>query len=324
MVRSTLIPATVALLLLGAPAASAAPVDDAARELRSAAVWLDPAAGRQLDVAAVTAAIGGRPIKIAVLPAGPGVAEVSALPRKLAVDLPGQTIAVIAGRYFYAGSEVLCDGEAGRAASGSIAANEVALDADDNSDLTEALTDFVAAVAAAPTCEGQAGRGDRYASSPGSAVEDDTATVLPLVAAGIGAAALACLLWVLLARRRARAGALSLRAETRALVDRLATEADQTTAGTEADPAETSGTSAPPGATGPGSEAAGALGEARALLLGATTDAQFAAARRAAVRGLRAARDARVAAGGPAGAEIPPLEAEPDGAGSRVPAETDA
>ncbi|MGQ0839953.1 hypothetical protein [Actinokineospora sp.] len=304
MVRSTVFPAAAAVLLLAAPAASAAPIDDAALGLRSAAVWLDPAAGRQLDIAALTQAIGGEPIKIAILPAGPSVSEVSVLPRKLAADLPGNTIAVIAGRYFYAGSAVLCDGEAGRAASGAINANETVLDSDENSDLTKALTDFVTTLRAAPKCEGQPGRGDRYADSPdgGEATGvDDTASVLPFVAGGVGLGALAVGVWIALARRRSRASAESVREQAHALVARLGGEV----AGLPPDqPA-----------------AAGKHGEADALLLSATTDVQFAAVRRAAIEGLTAAREARVALGLPAGAEIPPLPAEPDDPNARVPAD---
>jgi hypothetical protein len=67
----------------------------------------------------------------------------------------------------------------------------------------------------------------------------------------------------------------------------------------------------PPDVTGQAAgarmEAAGEHGEAEAILLGATTDAQFAAARRAAIKGLHAAREARVALGLNAGAAIPEL-----------------
>ncbi|WP_285506071.1 hypothetical protein [Actinokineospora sp. NBRC 105648] len=232
---------------------TAAPVDDAVARLRDRAVWLDPAAGRQLDVAAVEAAIGDRPIKIAVLPAGPGVGEVSALPRRLAADLPGQTIAVVAGRYFYAGSQVLCAGAAGLAASGAIAANKSTLDTGGNSDLTRALTDFVSAVKAAPTCAAATARD-----------QDDTANVLPWVALGLGAGVLAGAAWVGLSRRRAKASARATRDEARELVERLGRETD--------DPAR--------------------YAEAEALLRGATTNAQFAAARQAASAGLPTPTDA--------------------------------
>ncbi|HVK20337.1 MAG TPA: hypothetical protein VM677_03145 [Actinokineospora sp.] len=302
MVR--LFPAVVALMLLTAPLASAAPVDDAARELRSAAVWLDPAAKRKLDVPALVKAIGGAPIKIAILPAGPPVSEVSGLPRQLAASLPGQTIAVIAGRYFYAGSEVLCDGEAGKAASGAIAANETFLDSNESSDLTKALTDFVTAVKAAPTCEGTAGRGDRYGAGPGAtdvAGADDTMAVLPWVLGGIGALIAGLTIWVTLTRGRTRGRARALRDDTRALVDRLAAEVAELP---ETHPA-----------------AAHKHGEAAALLLSATTDVQFDSVRRAAVGGLVAARAARVELGLPAGAEIPDTDHEPLSGPSRVTAD---
>ncbi|CRK60742.1 hypothetical protein [Alloactinosynnema sp. L-07] len=302
MVR--LFPAVAALMLLTAPLASAAPIDDAARELRTVAVWLDPAAKRTLDVAALTSAIGDAPIKIAILPAGPAVSEVSGLPRQLAVSLPGQTIAVIAGRYFYAGSEVLCDGEAGKAASGAINANETFLDANESSDLTKALTDFVTAVKAAPKCEGTAGRGDRYGATPATtdvAGVDDTTTVLPFVLGGVGLLVAGLAVWVTLTRGRARGRAQALRTDARALVDRLGAEV----------------TDLPESHPG----AARKHGEAAALLLGATTDVQFDAVRRTAVDGLVAARAARVELGLPAGAEIPELDHEPLSGPSRVTAD---
>ena len=57
------------VLLAGAPAALADAVDDAVTGLRSAPVYVTPGVDSpRLDEAAVRAAIGDRPIKIAVLP----------------------------------------------------------------------------------------------------------------------------------------------------------------------------------------------------------------------------------------------------------------
>src|SRR5207302_11077833 len=98
----------------------------------TASVYLDPGSNRNLNVAAVRSAIGSAPIKIAVLPRIESVNQVAVLPRTLAGQLPGNTIGVISGRYFYAGSEVVCKGAAGEAAAKAIKANEAALDANNS------------------------------------------------------------------------------------------------------------------------------------------------------------------------------------------------
>ena len=303
--------AALGVLLLTTPAASADPVQDAVVGLRDAPVYLDPAAQRQLDVGAVRAAIGTEPIKIAVLPAGPGTDEVRTWPREIARELPGNTIAVISGRYFYAGSEVLCSGLAGQAATNAIAKHNADLDAEANSDLTAALTDFVAEVEAAPRCTnaGGAGRGDRYADSPGGGEAfptDDTATVLPWVLAGLAIGVLAVGTWVLLARRRARDRVRHRRVEAGELVARLGAEV------AELPPEGAQRADGP--ARQAAADAAGKYGEAQALLGGATTDVQYAAVRHAAIAGLTAAAAARRLLGrtGPDGrgpaAPIPPFD----------------
>lgn len=293
--------AVMVLAVLASPVAWAAPVDDAVAGLRDSAVFVHPQANRQVDVAALERAIGDAPIKIAVLPKKSPtedypVSEIRTWPRLVSEQLPGYTVATVSGRRFYAGSEVLCGGLAGQAASRAIYANESELDADENSDLTGMLTDFVAEVKAAQPCEGEpANRGDRYADEPGggdtgeAAVVDDTATVLPWV---IGAAALVLLAvggWVLLTRRAAAKRAATDRAEARALVERLGAELADLPDG----PAT--------------ADAAGKHGEASTLLAGATTDVQFAAARHAAIEGLTAAGEARLAAGLGPGQPVPPF-----------------
>jgi hypothetical protein len=283
LINYALLPVVLGGLLLGAPAATpaqpVAPVDKAAAALRTDSVYLDPASNRNLDLAAVRKAIGGAPIKIAVLPRVESVSQVAVLPRTLAGELPGNTIGVISGRYFYAGSEVVCKGTAGDAAAKAIKANEAALDAnnsaDSPSDITKPLTDFVAAIKAAPACPEVGGRGDRYADEPGgggalAAGPDDTASVLPWVLTGIGVGVLAVGTFVLLTRRRTKGSAVARRDEAIALVHRLGEElAEQ-----------------PGDATH--EEATARHGEAEAILVGATTEAQFAAAREAATKGLKA------------------------------------
>lgn len=309
LVNLSVLPAVLGALLMSAPA-SAGPVEDAAAALRADSVYVDPASNRNLDVAALRNAIGAEPIKIAVIPRIESVSQVAVLPRRLAVDLPGNTIAVISGRYFYAGSEVICKGQAGQAAAKAIDANEAALDANDSadspSDITKPLTDFVAAIKAAPRCPEEAARGDRYADDAGggvaSAGTDDTSTVLPWVLTGIAAGVLLIGGFALLTRRRTRSTAAARREQAHALLHRLGLELEDL----------------PGGVTGPAGsarqEAAGRHGEAEAIITGATTDAQFAAARRAAIQGLMAAREARTALGRAAGPAIPDLEpgSEPD------------
>lgn len=281
---------TVALggLLLGAPAAAVAgPVEKAAAALRTDSVYLDPGSNRNVELDAVRQAIGSAPIKIAILPRIESVNQVAVLPRTLAASLPGNTIAVISGRYFYAGSEVVCTGSAGQAAATAIKSNEAALDANDSadspSDLTKPLTDFVTAIKAAPVCPEVAGRGDRYADSPGggeiAAGPDDTASVLPWVLTGIGAGVVLIGAVVLLTRRRTRVSSVAHRDEATALVQRLADELAELPEGDARN------------------EAAARHGEAEAILLGATTDTQFAAVIAAAQQGLEAARTARSATG---------------------------
>jgi hypothetical protein len=313
LVNLSVLPVVLSALLASAPV-SAGPVENAAAALRVDSVYLDPGSNRNLDVAAVRDAIGAEPIKIAIIPKIESVSQVAVLPRQLAVDLPGNTIAVISGRYFYAGSEVICKGLAGQAAANAINANEAALDqndtADSPSDITKPLNDFVAEIKAAPKCPEEAGRGDRYADEPGGGVAaagpDDTATVLPWILGGIGIGVLAIGAFALLTTRRTKAIAAHRREQATALVGRLGQELAEL-------PADTSGPAR--------MEAAGEHGEAEAILLGATTDAQFAAARRAAIKGLHAAREARVALGLNPGPAIPELgpDTEPDLGAVRVP-----
>jgi hypothetical protein len=292
VLKLAVLPVIAGCLMLAAPAASVAgPVEDAAAALRTSSVFLDPTANRNLNVDAVRAAIGAEPIKIAVMPSIDSVNEVAVLPRRLAQSLPGNTIAVISGRYFYAGSEVVCGGYAGRAAADAIKANEAALDenpsADSLSDLTKALTDFVAAIKKAPKCPADVSRSDRYADTPGGGAvatgPDDTATVLPWVLGGIGLGVVVIGTLVLLTRRRTKGSATAHRDEAKDLVHRLGEELAALPSGGEGDAAQAR------------AEAAARHGEAEAILVSATTDAQFAAARQAAIDGLTAAGTARAA-----------------------------
>jgi len=313
--------AALGVLLLTTPAANAGPVQDAVAGLRNTAVFLDPGSNRLLDVDALRAVIGSEPIKIAVMPAGPGTGEVRTWPREISKELPGNTVAVISGRYFYAGSEVLCSGIAGQAATNAIARHNAELDTDANSDLTEALTAFVAEIKAAPRCTnaGGAGRGDRYADEPGGGAAfatDDTATVLPWVLGGLAIGVLGVGTWVLLARRRARGRVRLRRGEAAELVGRLGAELAALPPG--GDPA------ADPAGRQARADAAGKHGEAQARLIGATTDVQYAAARHAAIEGLTAAAAARTLLGGWEGqaGPIPAFDGPPGAAPPWTPPKT--
>src|SRR5262249_25949468 len=140
LIKYALLPAVVGSLLLGGVPASAGPVEKAAAALRTDSVYLDPGSNRNVDLAAVRAAIGAAPIKIAILPRIESVNQVAVLPRTLAASLPGNTIGVISGRYFYAGSEVVCKGSAGQAAAKAIKSNEAVLDAENSADSPADLT----------------------------------------------------------------------------------------------------------------------------------------------------------------------------------------
>lgn len=223
LIKYALLPAVLGSLLLGGVKVQhGGPVENAVAALRTDSVYLDPGSGRNLDMAAVRAAIGTAPIKLAILPRIESVNQVAVLPRTLATSLPGNTIGVISGRYFYAGSEVVCKGSAGEAAAKTIKANEAALDAENSADspadLTKPLTDFITAIKAAPACPADGTRADRYADAPGGGAlatgPDDTSSVLPWVLSGIGAGVLVIGTVTLLIWRRTRRVAAARWAET--------------------------------------------------------------------------------------------------------------
>jgi hypothetical protein len=355
----TVVLATATLALATPGIANAGPADDAAAGLRTDHLYVAPQTTTRLDAAAVRAAIGDAPIRIAILPAGAGVSTVRQWPRMISAQLPGNTVAVIAGRYFYAGSDMLARGAAGLAATHAIARHKDALRENASSDLTAALLDFVAEVKAAPLAAGRDARGGRYAADEpgggaGAAVgTDDTGrTWLPVA----GGAALALLLaggGAVAVRRRAGRRSRAARTEVTALLSRLSGELGRDriggSDGMAAGAVEGSRRAA---AAGAAVEAAGAAGEsvgepygvagtggvtgsyggggtgaadaaaramadaaarhatAGALLAGATTDRQFAAARHLLLEGLTAARAARRLRGEPAGAPVPPFDLE--------------
>src|SRR5215203_937206 len=112
--------------MVGAPAAHADAVDDAVQALRSGSVYEAPGVTEpEIDEAAVTSAIGTRPIKVAVLPAddygstSQTFDAAERIGRALAPDSP-LTVGVVAGRSFNAASSALCSGAASTAAEASV------------------------------------------------------------------------------------------------------------------------------------------------------------------------------------------------------------
>jgi hypothetical protein len=315
-------------------ATAATPVEEAVAGLRADHVYLSPQATTRLDAARVRAAIGDAPVRIAILPAGAGVSQVRQWPRMIADQLPGNTVAVIAGRYFYAGSDLLASGAAGLAASHAIGKHKDVLRENTSSDITAALLDFVAEVKAAPLAPvdgSRDARGGRYTDEPGggAGATEDT-SILPWIGAGLLLALLAAASGVLFVRRGAAGRSRQRAAQTRALLDRLGRELDPAVPGAPtlagAAPLDLAGLAGTPAGAGrndagPGGVAAGLggaaatpappewagsqagrayadaaarYGTARAMLGAASTDRQVDEARHVVIEGLTAARAARL------------------------------
>ncbi len=278
--RITLLTAVLAALALPGTA-HAGPVDDAVAGLRADHLYVSPQATTRLDQAAVRAAIGDAPLRIAILPAGAGVNTVRQWPRMISGQLPGNTIAVISGRYFYAGSDVLARGAAGLAATHAIAKHKDVLREDASSDVTQALLDFVAEVKAAPTASGR--------------------DLAALLVAGVALAVL----------RRAAGRSRGRRAEVTALLNRLNGELRPGGPG-EAGAGEAGADEAGADEAGRAmADAAARHATAEALLAAASTDLQYDEARHEVLEGLTAARAARRLRGEDPGPPVPPFDAAP-------------
>jgi hypothetical protein len=336
-----LLAATLLTLAIPGTAQAATPVGDAVAGLRANHLYVDPSATTRLDQAAVRAAIGDAPIRIAILAPGPGVTTVRQWPRAIADQLPGNTIATISGRYFYAGSDILAAGAAGLAATHAIAKHKDVLRENASSDVTAALLDFIAEVKAAPRAPATVdGRADRYADEPGGGTADDSEDtgILPWIVGGALLAAIAALGGVVEARRRAAGRIRQRRTETHELLDRLAGELDPgvpalKTTSTDgaglpdwqavdvdgsgapawkeraAAPADGSGPDWPTGQAGLAfADAAARYGTAQALLIAASTGQQVDQARHVILEGLIAARTARGLLGKEPGPAVPPFD----------------
>ena len=287
------------VLLAGAPAAVADPVDDAIEALRSGPVYVAPGVDAPgIDEAAVRAAIGTRPIKIAVLPgedygSNPSAYDAAlSIGRTLSPEAP-LTVGVVAGRAFSAASSALCQGAASNAAKSAVDANRAVLQ--QRNDVTSALQDFVGLVDAAPpadspscTQSSAAGQTDVSGAAGGGSTWPWVLGIGAVGAAGAGA--------FVVSRRRRRLKALEgRRAEVLSLYDRLGADVQNLDPGD--DPvARQALVDASERYTATGSQ-----------LSHADTHEEYDVARRTALEGLQAARTARAELGLDPGPELPPI-----------------
>lgn len=290
-------------LLVGAPAAHADAVDDAVAALRSGAVYVAPGVDEPgIDQAAVTSAIGSRPIKIAVLPAddyGSSSRSFDAaerIGRALAPDSP-LTVGVVAGRVFNAASSALCSGAASTAAEASVAATREVLQRDN--DVTSTIQDFAGRVDEAPAATSEA---CRQSSAGGtndiSAADSDSGSAWPWVL-GLGAVGVLGVggagAFVVSRRRRTAKELEGRRAEVLSYYDRLGADIQNLHPGDNAVARQ---------ALADASERYTATGS---QLSQADTHEEFDVARRTVLEGLQAARTARTALGLDPGPDLPPI-----------------
>ena len=279
------------ILLAGAPAARADAVDDAISALRSEPVYVAPGVDSPgIDEAAVRAAIGSRPIKIAVLPddygSNPEAYDAAlTIGRTLSPDDP-LTVGVVSGRSFSAASRALCVGAASNAAKSAVDANRA--DLQQRNDVTATLRDFVARVDAAPAATSQICRQSSAAGATDVAGDAGGGSPWPWVLGigAIGAAGAAAGGAYAMSKRRRRLKELEgRRAEVLSLYDRLGADVQNLNPGD--DPVARQ-------ALADASERYTATGS---QLSHADTHQEYDVARRTALEGLQAARTARVELG---------------------------
>ncbi|MDQ1738512.1 MAG: hypothetical protein QOE53_164, partial [Pseudonocardiales bacterium] len=277
-------------VLLGTAGPAFGDVDQAISALRSADLYVDPAAGAKVDQDAARSALNSS-IKIAVLPSDAGSAGQLAAQIGAAVDNGSRlTVGVFVGRTFNAASSELCAGRAGQLASRAVADNRDQLRSD--GDLTKTIKDFADLVDAAPKgcSNGSSGGGDTNedTSSTGGSGWATLGVLGVLGAGGVGA-----LVW---RRKRKDQQALS---DARALIqpyyDRLAADVSSLQPGSD------------PTARQALADAAERYNSGGSQLATATSLAQLGGARRSILEGLQAARTAREALGLDPGPELPPL-----------------
>ena len=290
------------VLLAGAPAALADPVQDAISALRSGSVYVAPGVDSpRIDVAAVQQAIGNRPIKIAVLPQDDFGSSPKAYDAALQIGStlsPKEplTVGVVSGHSFNAASSALCQGAASNAAKSAVDANRAELQR--TNDVTAALRSFVGLVEAAPPAKsaacGQSSAGGKTDVSGEAGKSSPWPWVLGIGA--IGAAGAAAGGAYAVSRRRRRLKELEgRRAEVLSLYDRLGADVQNLNAGD--DPVARQ-------ALADASERYTATGS---QLSHADTHEEYDVARRTALEGLQAARTARIELGLHPGPELPPI-----------------
>jgi hypothetical protein len=287
------------VLLAAAPAARADAVDDAIGALRSEAVYVAPGVTTpRIDEAAVRAAIGDRPIKVAVLPgedygSNPRAYDAALLiGRTLSPEAP-LTVGVVAGRSFSAASSALCQGAASNAAKSAVDGNRAELQ--QRNDVTSTLRDFVGLVDAAPAATSPACGQSSAAGQTDVSGDASGGSAWPWVL-GLGAVGAAGAGAFVVSRRRRRLKELEgRRAEVLSLYDRLG--ADVQHLDPRDDPVARQ-------ALADASERYTATGS---LLAHADTHEEYDVARRTALEGLQAARTARIELGLDPGPELPPI-----------------
>jgi hypothetical protein len=277
------------LLLMASPAA--ADVDGAVSALRSANLYVDPAAGATLDQDAASAALSSR-VKVAVLPTDAGNA--GQLARQIGQSLgTSVTVGVFIGHNFNAASNLLCTGKAGSLAARAVSDNRSQLQS--NGDLTDTIKDFASLVNAAGSCTRDST--DNNSTTAGDSNNGNShngwialGVLGVLGAGGVGAA-------VGWRRRRDRMAIADARASVQPFYDRLAADVSSLQPGTNATARQAI------------ADASERLTSGGSQLAGATRLAQVAAARRSLLEGLQAAQTARKALGLDPGPELPPIAA---------------
>ena len=286
-------------LLAGAPAALADPVDDAISALRSDDVYVAPGVTSPgIDEAVVRAAIGTRPIKIAVLPGEdygsiPKAYDAALLiGRTLSPEEP-LTVGVVAGRSFSAASRGLCQGAASNAAKSAVDAHRTELQ--ESGDVTSTLRDFVTRVDEAPAADSPACGQSSAAGQTDVSGDASGGNPWPWVL-GLGAIGAAGAGTFMVSRRRRRLKELEgRRAEVLSLYDRLGADVQNLDPGDD------------PVARQALVDAAERYTATGSQLAHADTHDEYDVARRAALEGLQAARTARKELGLDPGPELPSI-----------------
>ena len=287
-------------LLVAAPAAHADSVDDAVNQLRSASVYVAPGVTEpNVDVDAVTRAIGSRPIKIAVLPDDDygslpkAFSAAEQIGKALAPDSP-LTVGVVAGTKFNAASSQYCAGAASVVARDSVEANREQLE--QTNDVTRTIESFVTGLQSRPVSGSSACRGSSAAGASDATDNSGGSGAVPWVLGGIGVLGAGGVgAWMLSRRRRQRKEMEGRRAEVLSLYDRLGADVQNLHGGDD------------PVARQALADAAERYTATGSQLSQADTHQEYDVARRTALEGLQAARTAREALGIDPGPDLPPI-----------------